>query len=343
MPRRIPTSQTGPAFKRIGAARPNAVPDPQPTLTGVFIHPNALVEARNIGAGSRVWAFAHILTGAVIGVDANICDHVFIENGVRIGDRVTVKSGVQLWDGITIEDDVFIGPNATFTNDAFPRSKVARKSLPPITIRHHASVGANATVLPAVTIGSYAMVGAGAVVTRDVPPYAIVAGSPARIIGYAGTDKVVQAGADVDATAPHPIEEVAGCRLLHLPMIRDMRGNLIVGQVGDQLPFAPKRFFLVREVPSKEVRGEHAHLTLEQILVCIGGSCSILVDDGKRRAEVTLNDPQLALYVPPMVWSVQYRYTPDAVLLVLASAAYDSSDYLRTYEEFEQALSGRDR
>ena len=88
-----------------------------------FIHPQALCESAQVGDGTRVWAFAHVLPGAVVGRDCNLCDGVFVENDVRIGDRVTVKSGVQLWDGVTLEDDVFVGPNATFTNDAFPRSR----------------------------------------------------------------------------------------------------------------------------------------------------------------------------------------------------------------------------
>jgi len=86
-------------------------------------HPAAIVETENIGPGTRVWAFVHILPGAQIGADCNLCDHVFVENEVVVGDRVTIKSGVQLWDGVRIEDDVFIGPNVTFTNDPFPRSK----------------------------------------------------------------------------------------------------------------------------------------------------------------------------------------------------------------------------
>jgi len=88
-----------------------------------FIHPSALCESSQVGDGTRVWAFAHVLPGAIIGRDCNICDGVFVENDVRVGDRVTLKCGVQLWDGITLEDDVFVGPNATFANDAFPRSR----------------------------------------------------------------------------------------------------------------------------------------------------------------------------------------------------------------------------
>src|SRR5262245_44591859 len=97
--------------------------DRKPTETGIFVHPQALCESPTVGPNTRVWAFAHILPGAKIGEDCNICDHVFIENDVVIGDRVTVKCGVQLWDGLRIGDDVFIGPNATFSNDKYPRSK----------------------------------------------------------------------------------------------------------------------------------------------------------------------------------------------------------------------------
>ena len=125
-----------------------------------------------------------MLPGAVIGADCNICDHTFIENDVRVGDRVTIKCGVQLWDGIRIEDDVFIGPNATFTNDPFPRSKRQPEQFDRTVVRQGASIGANATILPGVTVGVNAMVGAGAVVTRDVPPLAVVTGNPARITGW---------------------------------------------------------------------------------------------------------------------------------------------------------------
>ena len=149
-----------------------------------YKHPQAIVESVKIGERTRVWAFAHILPGAEIGKDCNICDGVFIENEVKLGDRVTVKSGVQLWDGVTIEDDVFIGPNATFTNDLFPRSKHFPEKFEKTLVCKGASLGANSTILAGIVIGSNAMVGAGAVVTRDVPPNAIVIGNPAFIKGY---------------------------------------------------------------------------------------------------------------------------------------------------------------
>lgn len=148
-----------------------------------FAHSHALVESKQIGERTRIWAFAHVLPNAKIGSDCNICDHVFIENDVLIGNRVTIKCGVQIWDGIRLEDDVMVGPNATFTNDLFPRSKQPFQ-LRETIVERGATIGANATVLCGITIGAEAMVGAGAVVTKDVPPRAIVIGNPGRIIRF---------------------------------------------------------------------------------------------------------------------------------------------------------------
>jgi UDP-2-acetamido-3-amino-2,3-dideoxy-glucuronate N-acetyltransferase len=147
-----------------------------------FIHKLACVETKNIGCGTRIWAFAHILPGAVIGRDVNICDHTFIENDVIVGNRVTIKCGVYLWDGVRLEDDVFVGPNAAFTNDRFPRSRQYLDKFPETIIKQGASIGANATILPGITVGKSAMVGSGAVVTHDVPDNAVVVGNPARIV-----------------------------------------------------------------------------------------------------------------------------------------------------------------
>lgn len=146
------------------------------------IHQLADVKSDAIGEGTRVWQFVVIMKGAQIGRNCNICAHTLIEGDVVLGDNVTVKSGVYLWDGTRIADDVFIGPNATFTNDAMPRSKAYPEQFNGITLERGASIGANATLLPGVVVGEYAMVGAGAVVTKDVPPYAVVVGNPAKII-----------------------------------------------------------------------------------------------------------------------------------------------------------------
>lgn len=145
-----------------------------------FVHPNALVESGDIGAKTRIWAFAHVLKNVKIGEDCNLCDYVFVESGVTIGNRVTIKNGISVWDGVTIEDDVFLGPNCVFTNDMFPRSKAHRGDYMRTLIRQGASIGANATILCGITLGRYCMIGAGAVVTKSVPDYALVAGNPAR-------------------------------------------------------------------------------------------------------------------------------------------------------------------
>jgi len=196
-----------------------------------FQHPNALVESDAIGARTRIWAFAHVLPGARIGEDCNLCDGVFVEGKVVVGDRVTVKCGVQLWDGVELEDDVFVGPNVTFTNDRFPRSRSYPDTFLKTLVCKGASIGGNATILPGLTIGRRAMVGAGAVVTKDVPPNAIVVGSPATIRGY------VDVAAPEPAPRPGPDDnpvgastcEVAGVSLHTLPLHGDLRGDLTVG------------------------------------------------------------------------------------------------------------------
>lgn len=302
--------------------------------THCHIHPQALVEAdATIGARTKIWAFTHVLSGTQIGEDCNICDHVFVENDVVIGNRVTIKSGVQLWDGIRIEDDVFIGPNATFTNDPFPRSRNHLSSFPLTHIRCGASIGANATILPGVIIGQGAMVGAGAVVTQNVPPNAIVYGNPARIHAYVTTGPTTTS-APADVPLNLPTTQVEGVQIIQLPAFVDMRGSLVVGEIEKQIPFNISRFFVVYDVPSQKVRGEHAHRTCSQFLVCFHGKCSVVVDNGLSRQEILLDRPSHGLLLPPMIWATQYNYSPDAALLVLASHPYDAADYIRDYDEY---------
>ena len=299
-----------------------------------FVHPQGICESSAIGARTKIWAFAHVLSGAVIGEDCNICDHVFVENDVVLGNRVTVKCGVQLWDGLRVEDDVFIGPNATFTNDPFPRSKQRPERFEITYLRRGCSIGANATILPGVTIGRNAMVGAGAVVTKSVPANAVVQGNPARISSY--TSPVEPARLADTSQSTKGINaatmKVRGVTLHKIPAFEDIRGHLIAAEIARELPFVPVRFFVVYRVPSGEVRGEHAHRECHQFLVCLKGRVHVLVDDGSNRQEIVLDRPELGVYVPPKIWGTQYRYSEDATLLVFASHQYDPDDYIHDYD-----------
>lgn len=309
--------------------------------TGFFVHPQALCESAAIGDNTRVWAFAHVLPGATIGRDCNICDHVFIENDVVLGDRVTVKSGVQLWDGLRIGDDVFIGPNVTFSNDKYPRSKQYQRPVLQTHVGRGASIGGGAAILPGLRIGARAMIGAGSVVTHDVPARAVVSGNPARIVGYADTPrrpKDVPSVFRPEQNADVMKTSVDGVTLHRLLLASDLRGSLSAGEFVAQIPFTPKRYFIVFDVPGKDVRGEHAHRRCHQFLVCARGSVSVVVDDGSASEEIALDAPNLGLYLPPMIWAVQYRYTADALLLVFASDHYDPDDYIRDYDDFLSAM-----
>jgi len=186
-------------------------------------HPQAVIdEGASIGQGTRVWAFAHILGGAVIGKDCNICDHTFIEGAVQVGDRVTIKCGISLWNGLIVENDVFIGPAAVFTNDNRPRSRRYPPEYLKTVLKEGCSIGANSTILPGLTIGRWALIGAGAVVTHDVPAYALVVGNPARLRGWvcrcgeklaqaSGSRLVCQCGQAYDQISENQVREAESC------------------------------------------------------------------------------------------------------------------------------------
>ncbi len=306
----------------------------------IFIHNTAQVLSDSLGENTRIWQYVIVLEGAVIGEDCNICSHCFIESDVLVGDRVTIKNGVSVWDGLRIGSDVFVGPNVTFTNDKFPRSKVRPEKYLPTCIEDGASIGAGAVILPNLTIGTNAMVAAGAVVVRSIPPNAIAAGNPARIIGYVDSETEEKS----QSLSTFPVSGVAdtsvkGVRMHGLPKIQDIRGSLSVGEFEQSIPFPVKRYFLVYDVPSKETRGEHAHHECHQFLICVRGSCHVVADDGNCREEFELNSPERGLHIPPRVWGIQYKYSADAMLLVFASHYYDSSDYIRDYSEFNRIVN----
>lgn len=148
-----------------------------------FVHHKALVDTAEIGQGTRIWAFAHVMEGARVGANCNIGEQCFIEGGASVGNDVVIKNGVAVWEGVNIGDKVFVGPNATFTNDIVPRAKVFKHAVA-TEICEGASIGANATIRCGVRIGEWALIGAGAVVTRDVPAFAMVIGNPARVRAF---------------------------------------------------------------------------------------------------------------------------------------------------------------
>jgi UDP-2-acetamido-3-amino-2,3-dideoxy-glucuronate N-acetyltransferase len=155
------------------------------------IHSLSDVKARNIGKGTTIWQYCVILKDAVIGENCNLNCNVFIENDVIIGNNVTIKPGVQVWDGLRIADNVFIGPNVTFTNDLVPRSKAYPKKFKQTNIDKWASIGANSTIIAGNKIGEYALIGAGSVITKDVLPFTVWYGNPAKLKGYITEDNTL--------------------------------------------------------------------------------------------------------------------------------------------------------
>lgn len=305
-----------------------------------MIHALADVQTTHIGAETRVWQFVVVLAGARIGKQCNVCANVLIEGDVIVGDRVTIKSGVQLWNGLRVADDVFIGPNATFSNDLYPRSREQPAQFLTTLLHQGCSIGAGAVILPGLEIGARAIVGAGAVVTRSVPPNAIVVGNPARIVGYVNTNKeIVADAASMPSDKGVTQTRVKGVTLHRMHQVADIRGSLTVGEFGRSVPFESKRYFMVYGVPSIETRGEHAHKLCHQFLICVAGSCAVVADDGVNREEFELTGPHMGVHLPPMVWGIQYKYSKDAVLLVFASEYYDNSDYIRDYTQFLKAVS----
>lgn len=231
-------------------------------------------------------------------------------------------------EGLIIHDTACVEPAAV----------ILRGKSPDVTqVEANVFVGANATVLGGVRLGLGCRIEPGAVVHHDVPPHAIVAGNPAVLVGYVNSSSVLNNEAFV---APRPGEAVFellknGASLWSLPRVRDVRGSLSVSDFGgDGVPFTPLRCFFVYDVPSSEVRGQHAHYACHQFLVAVCGSVMTMVDDGKERKEVLLDHPSKGLYMPPLTWGVQYQYSGDAVLMVLASHPYDPSDYIRDYQTF---------
>ncbi|MBC7940278.1 MAG: WxcM-like domain-containing protein, partial [Chitinophagaceae bacterium] len=223
---------------------------------------------------------------------------------------------------------VRIGPNAVFVD---PEPGAASRTV----VKEGACIGANAVVHAGVTVAARAVVRPGAVVTCSVPPGAIVEGHPAVIVGYVGALPSPAAAPVAAAAVPGVLTtDVKGVAIHQLPLVHDLRGDLIAGEFNRQIPFAPQRFFMVLGVPGREVRSEHAHRQSHHFMVCVHGSCSVVADDGRHKVEVLLDAPQRGIHLPPMVWGIRYRYSADAVLLVFASHHEDAADCIRDYDEY---------
>jgi UDP-2-acetamido-3-amino-2,3-dideoxy-glucuronate N-acetyltransferase len=308
-------------------------------MRDVEIDERAICAVESLAPGTRVGALAQVRAGAKLGAECEIADGAFVGADVTLGERVSVGPGAHLTAGVSVGDDVQIGANATFSGElpAWDHDDADGATV----VGAGAAIGANATISAGVVIGRGAKIGAGAVVTRSVPPNAIVLGNPAHIVGYTGSPHTVgehrELLADGSGTAALDVD---GVSLTRSAEFSDRRGSLTAGELPqDGIPFVPRRWFLVYDVPNQEVRGEHAHRICHQFLVCVSGSMTVAVDDGERRAEVALDSPVLGLYIPPLVWASQFRYSADAVLLVLASHPYDSDDYIRDYEAFLDAAA----
>lgn len=314
----------------------------------LFIHPTAEVYSLQLGANSRVAQFCVVSKHAQIGIDANIGSHCLIENDVEIGDRVTIKSGVLVSDGAKLGNGIFIGPNVTFASAQYSKSQSHASERTKTIIEDEVSIGGGATLVAGITIGKGALVAAGSVVTKSVPAYTIVKGNPARVSGYVNRasqselDNIVKLS-NVPVRGDQQVVSLgAGEAVIkRLKFVEDLRGNLTAGEFPRDIPFNPKRYFLVFDVPNQEVRGSHAHKECKQFLICIKGSVNVMVDDGHTRSEVVLDSPDLGVYIPPLVWGTQYRYSDDAVLLVFASHVYEEHDYIRSYQEFQSITQGK--
>jgi len=286
-------------------------------------------------------ASAFIHQGATVAADVVIGDYVVVYPGAVMETGSEAQGFTQLWPGVTLERDACLGPNVTLEKPVAGQASA-------ISFGAGCRVGAAATIGAGVHIGRGAVVQPGSVISHNVAPFAIMSGSPARIIGY--VENIAQQPqstwhrqADFPAQPATTRLGVGNVTLHRFKLVRDPRGDLSVGEFQREVPFTPQRYFLVFNVPNEKTRGEHAHRECEQFLVCVKGSCAVVVDDNQSRCEVLLESPDMGIYLPPMTWGIQYKYSADAVLLVFTSHPYDAADYIRDYNEFSAEVQRLER
>jgi acetyltransferase-like isoleucine patch superfamily enzyme/dTDP-4-dehydrorhamnose 3,5-epimerase-like enzyme len=281
------------------------------------VHPSSLIEE-----------------GVAVHETALIGPNCYLRGRMSIGANAHLKGGLTLIGDIHVGHDAFIEPGVCIASDANKEPPQEGK----VVVCEGAHVGAGCVLYQGVVIGRYARIEPGSVIFRNIPPYAVVSGNPAVITGYV-RDTSQQRAVPItivekpDAPGVYPFN-VRGVALYQFQRIRDLRGDLTVGEFERNIPFIPKRYFVVFDVPSYETRGEHAHKRCHQFLICPSGSVSVVVDDGVSREEITLNKPNMGLLIPARVWGVQYKYSAGSALIVFASEYYDPDDYIRNYDEF---------
>ena len=249
----------------------------------------------------------------------NVSDASAIDPTATIADGSRIDAFATIGAGCIVADHVHIGSGARLLDGA--------------RVDHAAEIGPNAVVSPGVRIERHAVVEPGSVVADAVPANAIVRGNPARIVGYVGGEQQTPVPQELRQITARETSRVRGVQTRPLTLTEDLRGSLMATEFGE-LPFAPARLFTVFAVRGEHIRGSHAHRECHQFMVCAAGTLSCVVDDGDAREEILLDGPGIGLYLPPMIWGTQYKYSADAVLLVLASHPYDAADYIRDYDEF---------
>jgi hypothetical protein len=252
------------------------------------------------------------------------------ESEQSIASTATVGSGAQLIGSVVIRDHAVVDDGAIIgaAPDSTPNTAATT------VIGEGAFVGARAIVGAGVSIGSGAVLRPGSVLTADAPPMAVVSGNPGAVIDYVASP-----------AAPVPTMEIGtlasdggswlpkGVSFVNLQQVSDLRGDLVICEHED-LPFTVNRTFFVTDVERGLFRGAHAHEVCIQMLVCVQGSVSCLLDDKEVKLNVSLNRPDIGLVVPPLIWVMQYNFSPGSVLAVYASHRYTPDEYINSYEDF---------